>query len=456
MTHGQSYREALGAALREALAADERVLLIGQDIGARGGAYGVTAGLLEDFGPERVRDAPSAEAALVGVAIGAAIAGRRPVVELSTAAFAALALDQLVHHAAALRSFSGGRLRAPLVLRTPQTTGTRLGPVHSATLEALLHHIPGLVVVAPSTPGDAKGLLAAAIRADDPVVVLEHTALYGTRGDVGDASVPLGRAAVRRAGSGVTLIACSRMALLAERAAATLAATHGIEATVVDLRSLRPLDLATITTAVRASEGRAVVVEEGWPHGGVGATLAAALTDATVVRVTGADAHVPYARTLEEAALPAEADVVGAALALTGARIVRARRVDAPAHTLAIDVDMEALVSARRAAGDQLVDRVAAACGPLLVAELGNAVITTGDGGAAIAGTPARGGATPHRPAATLAVGELVTRPTAEGGAVTVHHTASLTLRVAAGRATAEEASTLLAALRARLEAGGA
>jgi pyruvate dehydrogenase E1 component beta subunit len=456
VTREQSYREALGAALREALAGDERVLLIGQDIGARGGPYGVTAGLLEDFGPARVRDAPSAEAALVGVAVGAAIAGRRPVIELSTAAFAALAFDQLLHHAAAVSAFSGGRLRAPLVLRMPQTTGTRLGPVHSANLEALLQHIPGLVVVAPSTPADAKGLLAAAIRADDPVVVLEHTALYGTRGDVGDAPVPLGRAAVRRAGTDVTLIACSRMTLLAERAAATLATTHGVEATVVDLRSLRPLDLATITTAVRATEGRTVVVEEGWPHGGIGATLAAGLSDATVVRVTGADAHVPYARTLEQAALPAEADVVAAAVALTGARTLRARRVDAAAHTLAIEVDMEALVSARRATGDQLVDRVAAACGALLVAELGDAAITTDDGGVAILGAPAHGDATAHRPAATLAIGAVATRPTAAGGAVTVHHTASLTLRIAAGRATAEEAGTLLAALRARLEAGDA
>lgn len=450
MTPELTYRAALGAALREALAGDERVILLGQDIEARGGAYGVTAGLLEDFGPERVREAPNAEASLVGVAIGAALAGLRPVVELSSAAFAALAFDQLVHHAAPLRAFSGGRLRAPLVLRIPQTTGSRLGPVHSANLEALLHHIPGLTVVAPSTPADAHALLAAAIAADDPVVVLEHTALYGTQGPAGEVAPPLlGRAAVRRAGTDVTLIAASRMAVVAQRAAQVLAAEHGVQATVVDLRALRPLDLATITTAVRATEGRTVVIEEGWPHGGVGATLAAALDGASVIRVTGADAHVPYARTLERAALPGEQDVVRAALQAVGRRAARARRIDAPAHALEIEVDMEALVSARRAAGDQLVDVVARACAPLLTA-LGDAAIATGDGAVAFVGDGPRDGAV-HHPAATVTIGAIAARPTAAGGAVTVRHTAPLSLRIAAGRATAGEASTLLAALRARL-----
>jgi pyruvate dehydrogenase E1 component beta subunit len=363
-----SYRDALGAALRDALTGDERVVLLGQDIGARGGPHGVTAGLLDDFGPERVRDAPSAEAALLGVGLGAALGGLRPVVELSSAAFAALAFDQLVHHVAPLAALSGGRLRAPLVLRLPQTTGTRLGPVHSANLEALLHHLPGLIVVAPSTPGDARALLAAAIAADEPVVVLEHTALYATVGDVDDQPVALGRAAVRRAGTDVTLVAASRMALVAERAAATLGAQHGVHATVVDLRSLRPLDLATVTTAVRATEGRTIVVEEGWPHGGVGATLAALLPAAGVVRVTGADAHVPYAAMLERAAVPSEDDVVGAALRLAGGRGARAARVGAPAHALTIEVDMEAVIAERRRAGVEVVEVAAGACAPLLAA----------------------------------------------------------------------------------------
>ncbi|HWI75273.1 MAG TPA: alpha-ketoacid dehydrogenase subunit beta, partial [Baekduia sp.] len=177
-----SYREALGEALRAAMRRDDRVIVLGQDVGARGGAYGVTAGLLEEFGAGRVLDAPSAEAATVGVGIGAAMAGLRPVVELTTAAFAALAFDQLVHHAAPLRALSGGALTAPLVLRMPQGAGGRLGPIHSANVEGLLHHIPGLAVWAPSTPADAYAMLTAAIRGDDPVVLLEHTALYDVRG----------------------------------------------------------------------------------------------------------------------------------------------------------------------------------------------------------------------------------------------------------------------------------
>ncbi|MES1193040.1 MAG: alpha-ketoacid dehydrogenase subunit beta, partial [Solirubrobacterales bacterium] len=219
-----TYRAALGEALRDGLERDERVLLMGQDIGVRGGSYGVTAGLLEAFGPARVRDAPSSEAALVGLGIGAALSGMRPVVELTTATYAMLALDQLIHHAAPLRALSGGKLSAPLTVRMPQGGGARLGPIHSQTIEALLHHIPGLVVAVPATPTDAKGLLAAAIASDDPVVVLEHTALYDTVGTVdGDDVAPLGHATVRREGSEVSIIASSRMALVADAAAARLA-----------------------------------------------------------------------------------------------------------------------------------------------------------------------------------------------------------------------------------------
>jgi pyruvate dehydrogenase E1 component beta subunit len=445
-----SYREALGAALREALAADDRVILIGQDIGARGGPYGVTAGLLEDFGAARVRDAPSAEAALVGVGIGAALAGRRPVVELTTAAFLPLAFDQLVHQLAPLRAQSGGRLNARLVLRIPQSAGARLGPVHSANVEGLLHHIPGLAVVAPSTPADAKGLLAAAIAADEPVVVLEHTGLYETRGDVGDSVAPLGRAVVRRAGSDVTLIAASRMAAVAERAAVTLAETHGFEATVVDLRSLRPLDLDTIVTAAKGANGRAVIVEEGWPHGGVGATLAAAL-GGRVVRVTGADAFVPYARALEAAAIPDEDAVVRAALPL--ARVRDRRAIGAPDHAMTIEIDMESLVSARRAAaGRSLGELIAAACAPLLE-PFGEAAVVTDDGAVTLLGDNRR--TSPRRPAATLAIGPVATRPSAAGGAVTIRHFVSMRLTLSAGLATGEDATTLVAAQRERIEAAG-
>jgi pyruvate dehydrogenase E1 component subunit beta len=435
-----TYREALGEALHEALERDERVLLMGQDIGVRGGAYGVTAGLLEAFGPERVRDAPSSEAALVGVGIGAALAGMRPVVELTTATYAALALDQLIHHAAPLRALSGGRLSAPLTVRMPQGGGARLGPIHSQTIEALLHHIPGLVVAAPATPADAKGLLAAAIASDDPVVVLEHTALYDTRGAVGedDDAASLGRATVRRPGSEVSILASSRMAIVAEAAAARLADEHGVDAEAIDLRSVRPLDHATIASSVRRT-GRAIIVEEGWPDGGIGATLAARIAIATpgrpVARVTGADVPMPYARTLEQVAVPDEAAIVAAVLKLLGPR---------PAdgvtdHTISTEIDMEALLDARRA-GVSVAQAIATAITGLV----DNAAIVLADGTVALVGAP-RG---PH-PTATLIFGPTTTRPTVQAGAVTIRHLAPLTLRITS---TPSEAETLLTALRARLE----
>jgi pyruvate dehydrogenase E1 component beta subunit len=434
-----TYREALGEALREALERDERVLLMGQDIGARGGAYGVTAGLLEAFGPERVRDAPSSEAALVGIGIGAALAGMRPVVELTTATYAALALDQLIHHAAPLRALSGGRLSAPLTVRMPQGGGARLGPIHSQTIEALLHHIPGLVVAAPATPADAKGLLAAAIASDDPVVVLEHTALYDTRGAVGeDDDMPLGRASVRRSGSDVSIVASSRMAIVAEAAAARLADEHGVDAEVIDLRSIRPLDHATIAASVRRT-GRAVIVEEGWPDGGIGATLAARIATAApgrpVARVTGADVPMPYARTLERVAIPDEAAIVAAVLKLLGPRPADG----ASDHTVSTEIDMESLLDARRT-GTSLAQAIATAITGLV----DNAAIVLPDGTVTLLGTPR----VPH-PTATLTFGPTATRPTVQAGAVTIRRLAPLTLRITA---TPSEAETLLTALRARLE----
>ena len=434
-----SYREALGEALREALERDERVLLMGQDIGVRGGAFGVTAGLLEAFGPKRIRDAPSSEAALVGIGIGAALSGMRPVVELTTATYAALALDQLIHHAAPLRTLSGGRLSAPLTVRMPQGGGARLGPVHSQTLEALLHHIPGLVVAVPATPADAKGLLAAAIASDDPVVVLEHTALYDTRGVVDEEDVaPLGRAVVRRAGSEVSVVASSRMAIVAEAAAVRLADQHGVDAEVIDLRSVRPLDHATVAASLRRT-GRAVVVEEGWPDGGIGATLAARVAAATpgrpIARVTGADVPAPYARTLEALAIPDEAAIIAAVLKLLGPR----RDDAATAHSISTEIDMEALLTARRA-GTPLAQAITAALAGLV----DDAAIVLPDDTVTLVGAPR----TPH-PTAILTFGPTTTRPTAHAGAVTIRHLAPLTLRVTA---TAAEAEALLATLRARLE----
>jgi pyruvate dehydrogenase E1 component beta subunit len=437
-----SYREALGEALREALERDEHVILMGQDIGARGGAFGVTAGLLEAFGPARVRDAPSSEAALVGVAIGAALSGMRPVVELTTATYAALALDQLLHHAAPLRALSGGRLSAPLVVRIPQGGGAHLGPIHSQTIEALLHHIPGLVVATPATLADAKGLLAAAIRSDDPVVVLEHTALYDTRGVVDEDDIaPLGRAVVRRAGGDVSIVASSRMAVMAETAAARLADGHGVDAEVIDLRSVRPLDHATIAASVRRTR-RAVIVEEGWPAGGIGATLAArvaaAAPDCRVARVTGADVPMPYARTLERLAIPDEAAIVAAALKLVGSR----RSADAPDHTMSAEIDMESLLASRRA-GTPLAAAISTAIAPLIR----DAAIVLPDGTVTLLGTPRA----PH-PSATLTFGPTTTRPTADAGAVTIRHLATLTLRLSAGTATPTEAATLFTALCTQLQ----
>ncbi|HVR06126.1 MAG TPA: transketolase C-terminal domain-containing protein, partial [Solirubrobacteraceae bacterium] len=235
------YREALNAALREELARDERVLLMGEDIGVFGGAFKVTTGLLEEFGERRVRDTPISENTIVGMGVGAAMVGLRPVVELMTVNFALLAFDQIVNHAAHIHYMFGGQARVPLVVRMPQGAGHQLGPTHSHCLEAIFMHVPGLLVATPSTPADAKGLLKAAIRDDNPVIFIEHESLYNQRGEVPDGEhlQPFGRAAVRRPGSDVTLVGISRMALTAERAATRLQDEHGVSAEVIDPRTLR-------------------------------------------------------------------------------------------------------------------------------------------------------------------------------------------------------------------------
>src|ERR1700728_2158472 len=321
------YREALNAALREELRRDERVLLMGEDIGVFGGAFKVTEGLLAEFGERRVRDTPISENTIVGVGVGAAMVGLRPVVELMTVNFALLAVDQIVNHAAHIHFMFGGQARVPLVVRMPQGAGHQLGPTHSHSLEAMFLHVPGLLVAVPSTPADARGLLKAAIRDENPVIFIEHESLYGVRGEVDENDeepLRFGRARVAREGSDVTIVGVSRMALPAERAAETLAGEHGIEAEVIDPRTLRPLDLDTILRSV-AKTNRCVVVEEGWPHGGVGANLAALISeqafddlDAPVTRVSGADVPMPYSKPLEEIAFPHEPQIVRAVLGALG------------------------------------------------------------------------------------------------------------------------------------------
>jgi pyruvate dehydrogenase E1 component beta subunit len=331
------YREALNAALREELARDERVVLMGEDIGVFGGAFKVTDGLLEEFGERRVRDTPISENTIVGVGVGAAMTGLRPVVELMTINFALLAFDQIVNHAAHIHYMFGGQARVPLVVRMPQGAGHQLGPTHSHCLEALFLHVPGLLVAVPATAADAKGLLKSAIRDENPVIFIEHESLYGVRGEVPDDDehlVAFGQARVAREGSDVTLVGISRMALTAERAAETLASEHGVQAEVIDPRTLRPLDLDTILASVHKTN-HCVIVEEGWPHGGVGANLAALIAeqafdylDAPVQRVTGADVPMPYSKPLEDLAYPHAPQIVAAVLATLN-------RTSAPAPTVA-------------------------------------------------------------------------------------------------------------------------
>jgi pyruvate/2-oxoglutarate/acetoin dehydrogenase E1 component len=327
------YRDALREALREEMRRDERVLLMGEDIGVFGGAFKVTEGLLDEFGERRVRDTPISENTIVGMGVGAAMCGLRPVVELMTINFSLLAFDQIVNHAAHIHYMFGGQARVPLVVRMPQGAGHQLGPTHSHCLEALFLHVPGLLVAVPAAASDAKGLLKSAIRDDNPVIFIEHESLYGARGEVPDSDehlVEFGRARVVRDGADVTIVGVSRMAVTAERASALLESEHGVHAEVIDPRTLRPLDLDTILESV-AKTNRCVIVEEGWPHGGVGANLAALVSeqafdelDAPVQRVSGADLPMPYSKPLEDIAYPHEAQIVDAALQVLGISAVTA------------------------------------------------------------------------------------------------------------------------------------
>jgi len=328
-TRGQTYREAVREALANELERDPDVFIIGEDIGDYGGVFKVTDGLKARFGAERVLDAPISEAAIVGSAIGAAMMGKRPVVELMFMDFALVAADQLFNQAAKMRYISGDQFRVPLTIRTQQGVGNGTAAQHSQSFESLFMHIPGFAVALPSSPADAKGLLTSAIRMDDPVIVIEHKALYSVKGAVpeGEHLVPFGRAAIRRAGTDITLVSWSRSVQVALGAADRLAEA-GVEAEVIDLRTLVPLDEATLLESVSRT-GRLVVVHEGHRNGGAGAEVAARIGEkawselrAPVQRVAGLDIPVPYAAPLEAAWLPSIDDVVASALAAIEARHV--------------------------------------------------------------------------------------------------------------------------------------
>jgi pyruvate dehydrogenase E1 component beta subunit len=304
-------REAISQALWEEMEADPRVFIMGEEVGVWGGTYAVTKGFYDHFGPKRVKDTPIAEAAIVGGAIGAALTGTRPVAELMTINFAFSAMDHIVNEAAKLHYMFGGQFVLPLVIRAVGGGGRQLGATHSQTPDAIFAHFPGLKVVAPGTPADAKGLLKAAIRSNDPVLFIEHATLYQTRGEVpeGDFVVPIGKSTIQRPGKDVTIVTYSKMLEISQKAAEQLAA-EGIEAEIVDLRTLRPLDMEPVIESVKKTN-RAVVVEEGWKSFGVGSEVASRIyeeafdhLDAPVKRVAQLEVPLPYNRNLEQLALP--------------------------------------------------------------------------------------------------------------------------------------------------------
>lgn len=312
-------REAISQALWEEMERDPRVFIMGEEVGLWGGTYAVTKGFYDHFGAERVRDTPIAEAAIIGGAIGAALSGARPVAELMTINFAFAAMDHIVNQAAKLHYMFNGQMMLPLVIRAVGGGGRQLGATHSQTPDAIFAHFPGLKVVAPGTPADAKGLLKSAIRSDDPVLFLEHATLYQLRGEVpeGEHLVAIGRSAVQRPGRDVTLVTYSKMLEVSQRAAAELA-KEGVEVEIVDLRTLRPLDMGPVLDSFRKTN-RAVIVEEGWRSYGVGAEIAARMyeeafdyVDAPIRRVAQKEVPLPYNRNLEQMALPQEKDIIQA------------------------------------------------------------------------------------------------------------------------------------------------
>ena len=315
-----TYREALNQALREEMRRDPSVFLMGEDVGVYQGAFKVSQGLLEEFGPKRVIDTPISEGGFTGVGIGAAMVGLRPIIEMMTFNFALVAIDQIVNHAAKILYMSGGQYSVPIVIRGPGGPAHQLAAQHSQSMESYFFHVPGLKVVRPGTPKDAKGLLKSAIRDDDPVIFIESELLYGTKGEVpeGDYTIPIGVAEVKREGRDVTIVAYSRMLLVALEAADDLE-KEGISAEVVDPRTLRPLDTGAIIESVKKTN-RALVLESGAGFAGIGSEIATIIAeeafdylDAPVERVTGANAPMPYAKNLERAKVPSKGRVVEAA-----------------------------------------------------------------------------------------------------------------------------------------------
>ncbi len=325
-----TYREAVRTAIREALRTDNRVFLMGEDVGRYGGAYAVSKGLLEEFGPERIRDTPLSESTFVGAGIGAALGGARPIVEVMTVNFCLLALDQIVNNAATIRHMSGGQFSVPVVIRMATGAGRQLAAQHAHSFEGWFAHIPGLRIVVPATLEDARGMLPTALEDPDPVLIFEHQTLYNMEGELpeGAGAVDIDRAAVRRPGTDVSLITYGATLHTALRAASDLA-QEGTEAEVIDLRTLRPLDMATIEASVRKTR-RVVIVDEGWRSGSLSAEIAARLAeslfyelDAPVARVCTAEVPIPYAKHLEDAALPQVPAIVTAVRGLVGAAVSR-------------------------------------------------------------------------------------------------------------------------------------
>lgn len=321
-----AYRTAVHDAIRDAMVADARVVLMGEDVGAYGGTYAVSKGLLEEFGPERVRDTPLSELGFVGIGIGAALGGLRPIVEVMTVNFSLLALDQIVNTAAALRHMSGGQFSVPLVVRMATGAGRQLAAQHSHSLEGWYAHIPGIKVLAPATVEDAYGMLITALADPDPVIIFEHVQLYNSTTDVESLTpVDISRAAIRRSGSDVTVITYGGCLPKVLDAADELALS-GIECEVVDLRTLRPLDTETFVESVRRTH-RAVVVDEAWRTGSLAAEISAQIVenaffdlDAPIARVCSAEVPIPYAKHLEAAALPQQDTIVAAVRTLFGDR----------------------------------------------------------------------------------------------------------------------------------------
>ncbi len=314
-----TYRDALNQALREEMHRDDRVFLMGEEVAEYDGAYKVSRGLLKEFGARRVVDTPIAELGFAGIGVGAALVGLRPVIEMMTWNFALLAIDEIVNAAAKMRYMSGGQLGVPIVFRGPGGSALQLGAQHSQSFESWYAHVPGLKVVMPATPADAKGLLKSAIRDDNPVIFIEGEMLYNNKGEVPEAeyTTPIGTADVKRPGRDVTLICHAKTVSVALKAAEQLA-TEGVEAEVLDLRTIRPLDTQAILSSV-AKTNRCVVVEEGWPFAGVGAEVVDVIQreafdalDAPIMRVTGADVPMPYNKQLEKAAKADPAKVVAA------------------------------------------------------------------------------------------------------------------------------------------------